>query len=331
MITGIIPPNINDMLAESFSEGLTQSEIMLRMNCPRKWYFRYVRKIKRQGTFSWALLYGSAIHEMLDQYYRNFPSGPDDIVAPPFPFESDVILTPSQNEEYKYWRKLADIIFQRYAFYWRKVDEHYRIVSTEQEYETTYRGFRLRGKIDLQLNPNLNSDAMFIMDHKTVSEYSRSQYDGWNFRFQFLFYAWLYWRATGKEPAGILVNGLRKPALRRSERKSESPTAFLQRIEEHITQYPSEYFQRERLTFDHNTLKRFQEDGLDPILTQFEWIKSGYAPQARDLKALLVSMNSDHCQVYNRPCEFLDLCQSNFDHFSVEYIQMDTKHQELRK
>jgi PD-(D/E)XK nuclease superfamily len=325
-----LPKNINELLAQCFEEGLTQSEIMLRMNCPRKWYFRYVQRAKRQGAFSWALLYGSAIHEMLDQYYRNFPSGPDDITCPLFHFEEDVILTPSQTAEYRYWMKLANITFQRYAFYWRKVEEHYRIVSTEQEYEVIYRDFRLRGKIDLQLNPSPNSHAMYVMDHKTVSEYSRSQYDGWNFRFQFLFYAWMYWRATGTQPAGILVNGLRKPALRRSEKRGETEETFLQRINQHMIEYPDDYFQREKLTFDAHTLARFEDDTLDPILTQFSWLKRWHGSD-RDLKSLLFAMNSDHCQVYNRPCEFLDLCQTNFEDFSAEYIQMDTKHEELRK
>lgn len=330
MLEEIIPNNINDLIEESFSEGLTQSEIMLRMNCPRKWYFRYVLRAKRQGAYSMALLYGTAIHEMLDEYYRNFPSGPDNIVHPAFRFEQDVILTPSQKDEYAYWMRLCNITFQRYAFYWHKVDSHYRIVSTEQEYEVQYRGLRLRGKIDLQINPSPNSPAMYIVDHKTVSDFNRSQYDGWNFRFQFLFYAWLYWKHTGQQPAGLLVNALRKPALRQSEKKQETQRDFLRRIERHITEYPSEYFQREKLTFDSHTLERFQEFTLDPILTQYKWLQD-WRGSARDLKSILLSMNSDHCQVYNRPCEFLDLCQNNFKDYSTEYIQMPHKHEELRK
>lgn len=332
---GIIPSDIGEQLRSSYEEGFTQSEIMLRTNCHRKWYFRYILRAKKQGTFSWALLFGEAVHRMLKGYYDD-PLG-FDCVCNYFVFEEDVILTPSQIEEYRHWRKLAEIMVERHNFYWRLVDAKMTVLSTEQFMETEYRGFRLLGKVDMQVYPSSRLPCpspltpIYILDHKTTYLFDKSMFDGWNFRFQFLYYAWLYWKVTGTQPKGLVINAIRKPALRRSVSKQETPDEFLRRIEQDIIERPEEYFKREKLAFDKHTLDRFQKYTLDPVLTQFEWIQRvPHHPENLDLQALLLGMNSDYCHMYNKPCEFLDLCQNNFKDFSVEYTRREVKHEELR-
>jgi hypothetical protein len=178
------------------------------------------------------------------------------------------------------------------------------------------------------------------MDHKTTYQFDPSIFDGWSFRFQFLFYAWLWWKVKGRYPAGVYVNAIRKPAERRSTKKQETVERFVERIHQNIILEPQNYFKRERMPFDQGTLERFEIYTLNPIITQFEII-SGISKCSIDeyedmdlwntADSLLLAMNTDHCHQYNRACEFLDLCANNLKDHAAEYIDMKCKHAELNR
>lgn len=325
-----------ERLRQSFGFGLTQSEMMTKMNCPRKWFLRYVLLKKKQGSFSWPLLFGDAVHRMLERYYR----GADvDAEVPDFRFEEDVLLRPDQTEEHEYWRGLARLMVLYHNKFWRRFDDGMEILANEEEVSYEYRGFTLRGKIDLCIRPT-PKDGIFPMDHKTSYIFDESVFAGWSFRFQFLYYAWLWWKVKGRYPAGMYVNAIRKPGERRSKTKKETVQDFLDRIEANIKGDPWSYYKRERLPFDRTTLQRFETYTLDPIITQYEmlqWIINCRKEEIDDpttwgpLDSFLLSMNTDHCHAWNRPCEFLDLCAHNFEDHAGEYISMAVKHPELSK
>lgn len=326
-----------EQLRNSLTEGLTQSEIMTRMNCPRKWFFRYVLQKKKQGSFSWALLFGDAIHKMLERYYR----GADvEAEVPEFRFEDDVILRPDQTEEHEYWKQLAHVIVKEHNRYWFPFDDQMEILANEEEISYNYEGFNLRGKIDMCIRPSPH-DGIFPMDHKTTYQFDSHIFDGWSFRFQFLFYSWLWWKVKGRYPAGVYVNAIRKPAERRSIKKQETVEAFVERIHQNIIMDPQNYFKRERLPFDAGTLERFEIYTLNPIINQFKVLSRfskydsdymAYRPVlCSTLDSLLLAMNTDHCHQYNRSCEFLDLCANNLADHAAEYIDMKHKHPELSR
>lgn len=212
-----------------------------------------------------------------------------------------------------------------------------KILQTEKELEYEYRGFRLRAKIDLVIRPAAK-DGVFVLDHKTCSSFDKGLFAGWSFRFQFLFYAWMYWKVTGRYPNGMYVNALKKPQERRSVKKQETIDAFLTRVKSNMELEPDEYFKRERMPFDLDTLPRFEKYTLDPIITQYVQMYAVSNMTERPdfmeqymIDSLFLSMNTDHCWNYSRPCEFLDLCQNNFNDFSSEYVISEDKHPELRK
>jgi hypothetical protein len=332
----ILNSDVIEQLNHSFAEGLTQSEIMTRMNCPRKWYYRYVLQKKKQGSFAWPLLFGDAVHRMLERYYR----GADiEATVPEFRFEDDVILRPDQSEDHEYWRSLAHVLVKYHNQFWKGFDNKMEILANEEELIYNYRGIRLRGKIDLCIRPS-PKDGIFPMDHKTTYLFDASIFDGWSFRFQFLFYAWLWWKVKGRYPAGVYVNALKKPAERRSVKKRETIEDFIERIEQNIIAEPDQYYKRERLSFARDTLQRFEAYTLNPIITQYEMLDgiTKLTPQEfideeihSTAESLLLSMNTDHCHVYNRSCEFLDLCVNNMNDYAMEYIDMKHKHPELQK
>src|SRR5215475_8318917 len=133
-----LPDNVQ--LEECFKEGLTQSEVMTRANCPRKWYFRYIKRLKKQGSFSWALIFGDAMHRMLEAYYTQLTrvknqNQTDEISIPAFNFEDDVVLRPDQSDDLQYHQSLVAVLFNRYIKYWKDTDKKIVIHSTEQEIE----------------------------------------------------------------------------------------------------------------------------------------------------------------------------------------------------
>jgi len=293
---------------------------------------------KKKGSFSWALLFGHAMHQMLDRYYKDQYA--KECQIPAFEFEDDVILRPDQTDDHRYWQMLLEVMFDRYIKYWDSEDAKMVVEATEQEVEYNYEGFRLRGKLDMVFRPS-KKDGIFILDHKTTYDINESLVLGWQFRFQFLFYAWLYWKISKQYPAGVYVNALKKPLERRSVKKQESVEEFIKRIELNMQIEPEKYFKRFRLPIDKSTLARFEKYTLKPLLFGFKTVSglSQLTPREfeeqqisdDDINAQFLTANTDHCHVYNKPCEFLELCQNNFDDFANEYIAMPFKHAELTK
>jgi hypothetical protein len=358
MANSFFPDNVFELVESSLSEGLTQSEIMLRQNCARKWYFRYAQMLKHKGSISWSLLWGDVMHQVLDRYYTFIRENPDirqqeicyqELTHVNFRFSDDILLSPDDRNELYYYHTLTEIMLPYYVKHWWEKDHQITIHNVEKLIEYNYRGFILKGKIDLIFKENpkhgLATDpkGYWLTDHKTTYTLYDPLIAGWRFRFQFLFYAWMSWKLTGIYPNGLIVNAIRKPALRRSVAKAESMDDYLNRIALDIAERPEDYFKRERLPFDHETLPRFEKTGLIPILNQFEQLHGAVLslkdgdidindPDWQDtLMALLINMNPDYCWSYGKACEFLPLCSNNFYDFNEEYVHSNLKHEELHK
>lgn len=323
----------------SLEEGLTQSEIMERCNCPRKHMFRYILNLKRQGSFSWPLMVGGAIHKLLEEHYTLLQKGKGGLTEPKaieFEFDQDVILDPKQHEEYKYWQLVVGMLVYRHNRYYD--DSNIDVHHVEVPIDLVYRGQRLRGIIDL-VGSSPGRD-FWIMDHKSSSDISDIRLEGWQFRFQFLFYAWLWRGLSGEIPSGTYVNILKKPLERRSVKKGESVEDFCRRIDFNIQAEPHLYFRREWVPIDSGMIDRFQRYTLDPAITEFQMLREVVDLHEDDMysrftqlekEAMLLRANTDHCIYFNTKCEFLELCKENFQDFHVEYIKREHKHPELAR
>jgi hypothetical protein len=276
----------------------------------------------------------------LEEHYKSLAAGGDGLYnepkCVPFDFDSDVILSPEDHEQYKYWQLLSAMMVFRHNQYYQDFDSKMEIQQVEETVDFHYRNFRLRGVLDLAASGH-GKGRPWIMDHKTASDISDLRLEGWNFRFQFLFYAWLWKQVSGERPSGMYVNILKKPQERRSTKKSETLDDFLRRIDFNVLADQSLYFRRDWLPLDDGMIDRFQRYTLDPLLTQFERIREmASLPidneiDLRNLESLLLSPNTDACTHWNVKCEFLDLCKSDFKDFAVEFIQREHKHPELQR
>jgi PD-(D/E)XK nuclease superfamily protein len=305
------------------TDTITQSEIMLRASCPRKWLYRCALMLERKGLFDINLSYGSIMHRLLEDYYRSGQKeqGQADAIAAEI-FDEGGVLTPSQIEELELAVRKVQIAFEAYCEHYRAADERMVIVAVEKEIAIYFEGLNFAGKIDLVSRPNGINDGIFIWDYKTSFRLTPLIVDSWTFRFQFLWYAWLWWHHTGRKPDGIMVQGLLKPQLR--PKKGERQDDFLERIREEMFHTRENYFYRERIPLVADALERFEREMLSPHVAAFRRLRYGGV----NLDTLAMAQNTGQCHIYGAVCPYLQLCKDGWAAVG-EYSQREKKHMEL--
>src|SRR5258705_977560 len=224
-------------------------------------------------------------------------------------------------------RKIARVTFRNYRIHYADLDSEMRVRSVEEMFTCDYKGITLAGKIDLVAHPSMR-DGLFIWDYKTTGMLNLAVLDAWSFRFQFLFYCWLYWKAKGEKPDGNYINGILKTLLR--PKKEEKLEEYLDRINYDMTINREKYFYRVRMPLATGMLERFEVEMLDPHISTFvlmQKIGVDYT-DANVLAAVCMAMNTDECHKYNSFCEFLPLCKDGKMNLP-EYDVREHKHEEL--
>jgi RecB family exonuclease len=324
-------------IRQGVQDVVTQSEIMTRANCPRKWFYRYVLRLRKRGTFNWHFIYGDLVHKLLATYYGEGFVGTTGkerpIITPEMEFPEEALPTQEDREEAELLRQIATITFRAYRMHYAQHDAGMWIRAVEKTYSVEYRGIKLEGKIDLVASPT-RRDGIFIWDYKTTGTLNASMLDAWSFRFQFLFYSWLYWKATGTKPDGNYVNGIMKTLLRPKNNKKEGQESmkdYLDRVNYDVTVNREKYFYRCRMPLGTGMLERFQEEILDPHIQSFSLLANASkpVPLIDIVKSLGMAMNTDHCHLYNGFCEYLPLCKDG-KLMLPEYITRENKHEELK-
>ena len=307
---------INDHV---FKEGFTQSELSLFSICPQKWNWRYNQLLKKRGAFSFALLVGSAFHSAMEQFYRG-----EQPTVVTLQFPDGVIPSQRDIETIEYWNVVLPHMVAAYAIYYKDDLLKFNVQSLERELEIEYRGFRIRGKIVLTLQ---NSDGSWIKDHKTTSKLNRDVVAGWDFRFQFMFYLWLCWK-IGEHHKGYYINAVKKPELR--IKKNESLQEFGFRVQQDMLFEPEKYFYREAFPITKDALQHFESSVVDHKLTKLTIAKNWPNPSQHP-NVIIEDKNTDECQRYGAPCEFIDLCRHGYEKMGGLYEKREHKHEELEK
>ena len=320
---------------------VTQSEIMTRAACPRKWYYRYCLQLDRKGGVNPHFVYGELMHEALAILYRSGEYNKtykEYFIEVPEYRTKDMLLMPGDQEAIEFVRKKVQIAFNSYRMHYYKADSYMRVRAVEQQYRTSFGGTLLEGKIDMVSHPK-ERDGIFIWDWKTAGRFDAAMLDAWSFRFQFLYYAWLYWRCTGERPSGIMVNGLGKCQLRpkitnKKTKEKETSEEFLIRVRNDMQANREKYFYRQRMPLGKGQLERFEKEMLMPHLRAFALL--GQIPTNRTtqtnkeiaiIDSLAMAMNTGNCHVYNSFCEYLPLCKDG-PLMLGEYNKREEKHVE---
>jgi hypothetical protein len=239
------------------------------------------------------------------------------------------VLTPEQIDEAHLARRRAQVAFDAYRENYFKADSHLSVVGVEEQLSTTFNGLTLVGKIDLVARPNGRRDGIFLFDFKTSFRLSPLIVDSWTFRFQFLYYAWLWWKVKGRKPDGLVVQGLLKSQLRpkiinRTTKKRESEEEYIARVRADMAENREDYFYRERMPLAQGSLERFEKETLQPHLSAFSRLRFGGA----NVDSLAMQQNTNQCHIYGSVCEYLQLCKDGWAALG-EYDRREKKHAEL--
>ena len=308
----------------TLSDGLTQSEISTFGDCAQKWNWRYNNRLEATGSFAFYFMVGHAFHEFLEQFYAT--KGKRCNVAT-LQFEEGVISSADDLLKLEYWNHVLPAMLKAYAIYYKNDFEKWEILQIEEEVSVEYRGFRLRGKIDLR---HREADGEYIDDHKTSASLKKEVVAGWDFRFQFMFYLWLKWIQNPKTKIrGYYINAVKKPELR--VKKNESIPEFAQRVFEDMVSEPDKYFYREKFPITKGALQHFQNRVVDPRLTLIEVAADPTTPK-KLAEAIMTNKNTSECQKYTgAPCPFIHLCRYGYSENSHLYTVREQKHKELEE
>jgi len=304
----------------SFQDGFTQSEIVTMDNCPEKWYRGYNSMLRKRGTFQWYNVYGSAVHASLESFYTRL-DGTYELATLQIP--ADCFLTAADETKLRYYTELLRVQMERYAIYWADDFTDYDIQANEQIITVEHQGLILTGKLDLIW---AKDDKFGPADHKTSGLFTPEIFAGWNFRFQFMFYAWLWWQFTGEKPNCIWWNGIKKPMLKQG--KNESFESFMVRISGDMRMEPDKYLKRQDMPLEDGMLEHFEARILQPKLDKLKLLTDA-TTSGIIIESLARNMNTSECVRFGKTCEFIELCKHGIAAEGHGYITRETKHEEL--
>lgn len=310
---------------DSLAQGFTQSELVLMDACQEKWYRQYNQMLRQRGTFEWWSVYGTAVHTSLQSYYA-YGDGRYELATLQIP--EDVILTAADESKLIYYRELLRIQIERYARFWIEDFTDFKIVRNEEIIKVHHEGIDFSGKLDLVIEDTEQRTGP--MDHKTSAMFTPEIFAGWNFRFQFLFYAWLWWKHSGELPNTIWWNGIRKPQLR--QKQNEPQESLMVRIEQAMVQVPEDYLKRQMLPIDDPLayLKHFEKRILGPKLSRLRLLTEP-TTSGIIIESLARNMNTSNCVRFGKPCEFIKLCEHGWKAEGMSFVQRENKHEELEE
>lgn len=316
---------ISHMLKRAAIEGWTQSEITTYNNCHMLWYWRYGMLLRRKGTLSWASIYGTAFHATVEEMYatkgRRWTPAP--LIIP-----SDVHMTADRLREKEYWENVLAIQTECYAQHYADDFTMFQVEHLERDVDINWKGIRLRGKLDLTFLA-ITSGLLWLMDHKTTKDLTLRQVAGWDFRFQFMFYLWLALQLEPDKPiVGYYINAVKKPTIR--QKQGENMASFLARLRGEMNAEPEKYYYREPLMLTRTSMEYFERVILGPKLFGINLLTND---EVSDIikENLVKDPNTDYCQRYGVPCEFLPLCQHGMELEGFQYEPRSAKHEELEE
>jgi hypothetical protein len=303
----------------NLEEGLTQSELTTWDECAEKWYLGYNHMLAKRGTYAWHFIYGDGVHNTLEHWYKT--RGELEVATLQFP--DDVFPSAQETDDLRKWQLVLQAQMEAYTNYYRDDFDQYEVLQTEQEFVIEHQGVKLRGKIDLVLRHKASGDIV-VPDHKTAG---RLTVDGWEFRFQFMFYAWAAQKFLGEPINWFMPNGIKKPALRVG--KAESLESYAQRVKADMLNEPDKYYLRVNLPVQEQ-LAHFEKKILQPKINRVKLLTQPKV-SGSIIELLVRNQNTAHCVKFgvNNQCQFFDLCKNGFEKEGFAFTQRPSKHQEL--
>jgi len=282
-------------------DGVTQSMLTSYLSCRQKAHWSYKRGLDTEKTSN-AILFGTHFHEIADQVYRwkrkgkkvgNYTSliesymrqyKKDDMGKKMW--SSDDITQHIINEGF-----LKSII-PKYFKKYEKKDANKKWLALEEEYDTHWRGVRIRGKYDRVARHK--DGTVWLYDSKTKYRIDPDIQNRLGFDFQMFMYMVSWWVQKKEMPVGFVYDIVQRPNLRL--KKTESVKQFITRVDKAVD---DSYFYRITMSFTPEEIKQWAKKQFTPVIDEFHAWATGHLPTYKNVSS---------CEDRYGSCKFINLC-----------------------
>lgn len=247
-------------------DGITQTAIASWQVCPEQFSLRYIEGMVPK-RFNEPIIFGSLFHACIEHRGK----------LPPLEamnsFREHTRASHANDQEYM---TCFDHLMYKVAALFPVYEKTYphkaeaRCVNAEKPFAIPIiidgLRFHVRGKRDRELAAK--GGKLALQEIKT-----RSKIDIEKIRhalradMQTLIYLWSMWKESGKVPAYLLYDVIKRPQLKVTR---ETLPQHYERIAQHATDKPHDYFARWRVEdITENDLQRFENEILMPVLRAF--------------------------------------------------------------
>jgi hypothetical protein len=203
-----------------------------------------------------------------------------------------------------------------------KFQDHDEDIEKLLDIIITFEGTKIRLKGVIDLMPEIASRGV-IMDHKSAAALNFGVVSGWDFKFQFLFYAWIAAKVYPGRFKRITVNGVKKPQLK--PKKDEHLKHYGLRIRDDILKNPDKYFYRNTIPILRGTMERFENEILRPKLHRIKLISNPKTDQDT-LRLVTHNKNTNACFNYGYSCSYYNICTNSLKSEEHNYEKSTIKH-----
>jgi len=278
-------------------DGVSQSILSTFLSCRQA--ARYYLDLWESPSVSFALMFGTLFHSLLEHYYKALATGQGvkafvgfDAVFSHWVAKDAGSIDAQKLEQFE---AMAFALFGPYCKHWEKEDLKRQWVGVETVFDTNWEGYRLRGMRDGMFLVNKGKEH-WILEHKTTTTLDSDSLSlRLNFDLQNLFYILNTEQEYGVKVAGVLYDLIRKPALRQG--KKESFNEFASRMVTAVNDAPGEYFARFPLVYPETVKQRFRAELALQLADFRDWSRG-----------LLPTYKNPSACIGRGVCEFLPVC-----------------------
>lgn len=296
---------------ETFQDGITQSEMTVMDECMFKWNMRYNRRLELEGYYRIPLMFGTAWHQFQEVFHGG---GKVENGIPILSFPENAVVVEGDEDKLKQYQWMLDGMCKGYAKFYKDDLKTFKWKFIEKEFEVEFMGLKFKFKID-----RLSTKGE-LFDAKTTSMLRNDILAKWDFKFQFIFYAWGVFKADCPVNE-FIVDVVKKPQIRPT--KGEPLIAYGRRVEMDLLGKPDQYFYRNKVDVSKEVMANFQENILMPKIER--WKLMNEAPGS----LMWNNKNTEACHHYGETCQYFPICSGTGS--PKDYIKLPVKHTEYNE
>lgn len=256
------------------------------LTCPRKFLYRHIEYLQKD-TVAPPLVFGGALHEGLDVFYRALSKGNcpkvKDMQVKFLEYAGDQLPILTTDREFRTLERGCDILKDYHTVYSSVDRRDMRVKYVEIPfYFLLDDKIGFVGRIDCVVEM---FGQTYIMDHKTTTSLNARYFDMYRPHHQVAAYLHVYQSITGVKPAGFVINAIASKQFK--------------------TKNMSDHFMRSTTTRSKYELEEFEEQ-IIWLANEISWRKSLMDTVNPEIAFY---QNTAACHNYGSACGFIDLCE----------------------